>query len=64
MFQKLDPEMYYEANASELDLIGQPQTRARWRSEGKGPEYMKAGGRVIYSGKDVLDWLEARRVKT
>ncbi|MEM8624436.1 MAG: MerR family transcriptional regulator [Pseudomonadota bacterium] len=60
----IDPDTWYPADAPELDVIGARQTRARWRHEGRGPAYVKAGARVVYRGADVLRWLEARRVRT
>lgn len=35
------------------------QTLARWRVEGCGPRFMKAGRRVLYAVSDVHDWLAA-----
>ena len=37
------------------------QTLARWRYEGKGPEYVKIGRKVAYKAGFVREWLEARR---
>lgn len=34
-------------------------TLARWRNEGTGPQYMKAGRRVLYALTDVNAWLLA-----
>lgn len=61
--QPFQPDKLYPAGAPELDVIGKPQTRAQWRSEGKGPPYIKSGSRVLYSGKDLIDWLKAQRVE-
>ena len=57
------PEQYYLPDAPELRVLGAVQTLARWRSERKGPPYIKSGSRVLYRGDDVLAWLEARRVE-
>ena len=35
------------------------QTLARWRCEGGGPAYVKAGGRVLYRREDLDDPDEA-----
>lgn len=59
----IDPNQLYPPRAPELGDIAKPQTLAQWRSEGKGPAYIKSGSRVLYSGKDLIDWLEARRVE-
>jgi predicted DNA-binding transcriptional regulator AlpA len=37
------------------------QTLARWRHEGKGPEYVKIGRLVAYSVGTVRQWLEQMR---
>ncbi|MEC9433954.1 MAG: helix-turn-helix domain-containing protein [Pseudomonadota bacterium] len=60
----IEPESYYPTNAPEQRDVAAPQTFARWRSEGKGPAYIKSGSRVIYKGADLLDWLDRRRVST
>ena len=61
---KIDPEIYYPPSAPELRPVGAIQTLARWRHEGRGPEFVKSGARVLYRGSDVIAWLEARRIKT
>ncbi len=40
-----------------LDL----RTLANWRSEGRGPEFIKVGGRVRYPGDSLKSWLDANR---
>jgi predicted site-specific integrase-resolvase len=35
------------------------RTLQRWRSEGKGPLYLKLCGRVLYRAVDVLAWEDA-----
>jgi len=39
-----------------------PRTIIRWRSEGRGPAYVKAGHRVLYRRADVMEWLERHKV--
>lgn len=34
------------------------QTLARWRHEGKGPEYVKIGRKVAYKAGVIRKWLE------
>jgi len=42
-----------------------PRTLQRWRQEGKGPAYLKLGGRVVYRIFDVEAWEdESRRAGT
>jgi len=39
-----------------------PGTLEVWRSQGKGPRYHKAGGRVLYLPEDLREWLEGHQV--
>jgi len=48
-----------QAVADRLD--SSPQTLANWRSSGKGPAFIKVGGRVMYDDADVDAWLLAQR---
>lgn len=34
-------------------------TLARWAAEGKGPKWVRLGGRVRYRKADVLEWVAA-----
>lgn len=43
--------------------IGRPvRTLQQWRYRGEGPPYIKVGGRVRYSLRDLDAWLLAHRV--
>ena len=61
---KIEAEIWYTADDLARRKIAAKQTLARWRHEGSGPCFHKAGSRVIYKGADVLAWLEGRRVET
>lgn len=37
-------------------------TLSAWRSTGKGPKFMKCGGRVMYLASDINDYIEKGRV--
>ncbi len=40
-----------------------PQTLRKWRHLGRGPRYIRLGGRTgraMYSPKDVCEWVEVR----
>ena len=39
-----------------------PRTLATWRHLGKGPRYVKIGGRVAYWQSDLEQWLRGRTV--
>ena len=36
---------------------------AHWRSEGRGPPYIKIGPKVAYKGSDLIAWLDAQRIE-
>lgn len=38
-----------------------PATLAQMRVEGRGPNYYKAGGKVLYKVEDLEAWLEGRK---
>lgn len=40
------------------------RTLANWRSVGKGPRYMKLGGRVAYEVSVIEAWERARSVRS
>ena len=46
-----------------LLVLGRPSTLAHWRSEGRGPAFIKIGSRVAYAGADLNDWLKSRTVR-
>lgn len=41
--------------------IVSPQALANWRSEGRGPAFVKIGGRVLYPIRDVLAYEQQSR---
>ena len=61
---QIHQEEFYHPTSHEMGLIAKPQTLAKWRHEGRGPAYHKSGQRVIYHGRDVLEWLDSRRIET
>lgn len=38
-------------------------TLANWRAKGEGPNYVKVGGRVLYSLSAIEDWEKKRTIK-
>lgn len=40
-----------------------PSTLAKWRMNGTGPRYVKAGARVLYEKGDLDSWLEEKKRK-
>ncbi len=59
----IEPHRYYTPTAPELRPIASAQTFARWRCQARGPAYIKSGSRILYAGRDVLDWLQRHRVE-
>lgn len=53
----------YATDAVELAPIATRQTLSNWRSQGRGPAFIKVGSKVLYRGSDLLKWLEANRVE-
>ena len=51
----------HDNNSAALFLRISPRTLDKLRVRGGGPEYFKAGARVIYSEADLLAWLDASR---
>jgi predicted DNA-binding transcriptional regulator AlpA len=47
--------------AGEYIGIG-PRTLPVWRNLGKGPKYLKIGGKVLYRREDLDAWLTSRLV--
>lgn len=59
-----DDDKLYFANDPALLLIGSPSTRAHWRCEDRGPDYIKIGRLVAYRGSDLNAWLRSRTIRT
>ncbi len=53
----------YQTDDPALLALGSRQTLAHWRSQGRGPTYVKVGGRVVYRGADLNRWLEQRTIR-
>ena len=46
-----------------LLALGARQTLAHWRSQGRGPAFIKIGGRVAYRGADLNAWLDQQTIR-
>ena len=58
-----DPDKLYLTDDPALKVLGPYSTLAHWRSEGRGPAFIRIGGkRVAYRGADVNKWLESQTV--
>ena len=58
-----DDNKLYLTDDPALRVLGPYSTLAHWRSEGRGPAYVKIGSRVAYSGRALNEWLAARTVQ-
>ena len=61
---RFEEDRYYRTSDPELLVIATPGTMAKWRCLGIGPPYIRFGGRVLYLGKDLNEWLDRHRVET
>ena len=57
------PDAFYRPADPKLAAFVKPQTLRVWRSQDKGPAYLKIGNRVFYPGADLNEWLESRLVE-
>lgn len=54
----------YDDDDLELDLIASKNKRAVWRHKNIGPNFLRFGRRIKYSGADLNDWVDRQRVVT
>ena len=57
-----DNKLYLTSDPA-LKAIGPYSTLAHWRSEGRGPRFVKLGAKVAYRGSDLNEWLASRTVE-
>ena len=67
MSVRIDADSFYRPTDADLRaLIATPGTLAQWRHHGTGPAFHKLangrGSRVLYHGKDLLEWLAEKRI--
>ena len=58
-----DDDKLYLTSDPALKAIGPYSTLAHWRSEGRGPKFVKLGSKVAYRGSDLNEWLASRTVE-
>ena len=58
-----DENRLYFTDDPALKALAPYSTLAHWRSEGRGPAFIKVGWRVAYRGADLNDWLASRTVQ-
>ena len=59
----MDTQLLTQPRLSELIDVSE-RTLERWRVEGSGPIFCRAGRKVLYRLDDVDDWLAASRRKS
>ena len=58
-----DDDTLYLAGDPALLKLGRPSTLAHWRSEGRGPAFIKLGSRVAYRGLHLNEWLAEQTIR-
>ena len=58
-----DDNKLYRCSDPEIQALAPYSTLAHMRSEGRGPAFMKIGGRVLYRGSDLNAWLDSITVR-
>ena len=58
-----DDNKLYLTSDPAVKAIGPYSTLAHWRSEGRGPRFIKLGAKVAYRGSDLNEWLASRTVE-
>ena len=58
-----DPNRLYDDDDDQLDLIAPKSKRAKWRSNGFGPAFLRFGRRIKYDGTDLNEWANSVRVE-
>ena len=58
-----DDNKLYLTSDKALLVLGRPSTLSHWRSECRGPAFIKLGSRVAYRGADLNQWLAAQTVR-
>ena len=58
-----DPDKLFFTNDPAILALAPYSTLAHWRSEGRGPAYVKIGSRVAYRGVDLNRWLAERTIE-
>ena len=61
--EHFDPERFYKVDDPALTALASKDTFNRWRCNGTGPEYVRFGRRILYSGKALNDFIASRTVR-
>ena len=58
-----EPDTLYKTDDPKIKALAPYSTLAHMRSEGRGPAFLKIGGRVLYLGSHLNTWLEQITVR-
>ena len=61
--RRFEPDRLYRTTDPELLVLGTRGTLNQWRHAGRGPAYIRLGGRVLYEGAALNRWLDQHRVE-
>jgi Helix-turn-helix domain len=56
-----DSVLLTESDAAKKATV-KPETLRKWRTRGRGPVYIKIGGKVRYQMSDLLEFIQSGRV--
>ncbi len=59
----VDPDELLTPDETAKILRQKVQTLAAWRSDGRGPSYMKLGRAVLYPRSEITNWMAGQIVK-
>ena len=57
--KRFDDDTYYRTDDPALAILATRGTLSQWRHRGVGPRYVRLGGRVLYLGRDLNDYLDS-----
>ncbi|MGY3233354.1 putative DNA-binding transcriptional regulator AlpA [Bradyrhizobium sp. USDA 4448] len=61
--KSVDPEELIDTDEAAVLVHNKPDTLAHWRSEGRGPEYLRIGRRILYRRSAIKAWLATQIVR-
>ena len=59
-FERFENDRYYFTDDMALKILGTRGSMSQLRHKGKGPVYSKLGPRVLYWGRDLNAYLDAK----
>ena len=57
--KRFDDDTYYRTSDPALAILATRGTLSQWRHRGVGPRYVRLGGRILYLGRDLNDYLDS-----